>query len=91
MAQLMQTGPHKQCGLSTGHGVDPFRSRAASVGGVFEGLGSDSSSVHVFSEVTFPPFGFVMTFDNSLPPQSGFCEISSFAKFDYRAWRTGLQ
>jgi len=66
------------------------RSRAASVSGVLKGLGSDSSSVHVLSEVTFPPFGFVMTFDNSPPPQSGFCEISSFSKFDYRDWRMGI-
>jgi hypothetical protein len=31
------------------------RSRAASVSGVLKGLGSSHSSVHVFSEVTFPP------------------------------------
>lgn len=64
------------------------RSRTASVSGVLKGLGSSSSSVHVFSEVTFPPFGFVMTLGNSPPPQSGFCEISSFSKFDYRDCRT---
>jgi hypothetical protein len=66
------------------------RSRTSPVSGVLKGLGSDSSSVHVFSEVTFPPFGFVMTMDNSPPPQSGFCEISSFSKFGYRDWRTGI-
>ena len=44
----------------------------------------------MFSEVTFPPFGFVMTFNNSPPPQSGFCEISGFSKFGYRDWRTGI-
>jgi len=66
------------------------RSRAASVSSVLKGLGSSHSSVHVFSEVTFPPFGFVMTFDNSPPPQSGFCEISSFSKFDYGDRRTGI-
>jgi hypothetical protein len=31
-----------------------------------------------------------MTFDNSPPPQSGFCEISGFSKFDYRDWRAGI-
>jgi hypothetical protein len=66
------------------------RSRAAGVSGVLKGLGSSHSSVHVFSEVTFPPFGFVMTFDNSPSPQSGFCEISGFSKFGYRDWRTGI-
>jgi hypothetical protein len=66
------------------------RSRAASVSAVLRGLGSDSSSVHVFSEVTFPPFGFVMTMGDSPPPESGFCEISSFARFDYRDWRTAI-
>jgi hypothetical protein len=59
------------------------RSRTAPVTGVFKGLGSSRSSMHVFSELTFPPFGFVMTFQNSPPPEAGFCEISSFSKFDY--------
>jgi hypothetical protein len=66
------------------------RGRAAGVSGALKGLGSSHSSVHVFSEVTFPPFGFVMTFNNSPPPQSGFCEISGFSKFGYRDWRTGI-
>lgn len=57
------------------------RSRAAGASTVLKGLGSSHSSVHVFSEVTFPPFGFVMTFNNSPPPQSGFYEISGFSKF----------
>lgn len=64
------------------------RSRAAGVSGMFKGLGNENSSVHVFSELTFPPFGFVMTMGNSPPPQSGFCEISSFSKFDYRDCRS---
>jgi hypothetical protein len=66
------------------------RSRAAAVSGVLKGVGSDSLSMHVFSEVTFPPFGFAMTLNNSPPPHSAFCEISSFSKFDYRDWRTGI-
>ena len=37
------------------------RSRAVGSAGLVKGIGSGSSSVHVFSEVTFPPFGFVMT------------------------------
>ena len=58
--------------------------------GVIKGLGTNHSSVHVFSEVTFPPFGFIMSFDNWPPPQSGFCEISSFSKYGYRDWRAGI-
>ena len=64
------------------------RRRTAPVTGVFKGFGSSRSTMHVFSEITFPPFGFVMTVDNSPPPESGFCEISTFSKFDYRD--TGL-
>ena len=59
------------------------RSRTAPVTGVFKGFGTNSSSMHVFSEVTFPPFGCVMTIEKSPPPGYGFCEISEFAKFDY--------
>jgi hypothetical protein len=59
------------------------RSRTAPVTGVFKEFGTNSSSMHVFSEITFPPFGFIMTVDNSPPPESGFCEISDFSKFDY--------
>jgi len=59
------------------------RSRTAPVTGVFKGFGGNSSSMHVFSEVTFPPFGFVMTMGNSPPPAPDFCEISGFSKFDY--------
>jgi hypothetical protein len=66
------------------------RSRAAGATGVLRGLGSIHSSAHVFSEVTFPPFGFVMTLDNSPPPDAGFCEISSFSRFEYREWRDAI-
>jgi hypothetical protein len=66
------------------------RSRAAGVTGVLRGFGSSNSTVHVFSEVTFPPFGFVMTMKNSPPPEAGFCEISSFSRFEYQDWRGGV-
>jgi hypothetical protein len=47
------------------------------------------SNIYAFSEITFPPFGFVLTL-NSDPPQTGFCEISSFSQFEYRDWRCGI-
>jgi hypothetical protein len=63
------------------------RSRAIGSAGVLRGLGSSSSNVHVFSEITFPPFGFVMTLGNASPPESRFHEISGFSEFEYRDWR----
>jgi hypothetical protein len=66
------------------------RSRAAGVTGLLRGLGGTSTVIHTFSEVTFPPFGFVMTFNDSPPPEAGFCEISSFSRFGYQEWRDGI-
>jgi len=65
------------------------RSRSAGVTGVVKGFGSGSSSIHTFSEITFPPFGFILTV-RSDPPHNGFCEISSFSKFNYCDWRCGI-
>lgn len=66
------------------------RSRAAGVSGVFTGLGSARSKTHIFSEITFPPFGFVMTFADHAPPQPDFCDISGFSRFGYKEWRAGI-
>lgn len=66
------------------------RSRAAGVTGLLRGLGSRNSTIHVFSEITFPPFGFVMTLGDTPPPTGSFCEISGFSQFDYGDWRTGI-
>jgi hypothetical protein len=66
------------------------RSRAVAAAGLLSGLGSGNSTVHVFSEVTFPPFGFVMTLGNTPPPQPDFCDISGFSKFEYNDWRAGI-
>jgi hypothetical protein len=66
------------------------RSRTTAAAGFIRGLASSSSSLHVFSEITFPPFGFVMTLGNTPPPQSGFCEISGFSAYEYRDWRCGI-
>jgi hypothetical protein len=59
------------------------RMRMAGVSGVVRGFGTPHSRVHVFSEITFPPFGFVMSFANKPPPAAGFCEISGFSQFNY--------
>lgn len=65
------------------------RFRSAGVTGLMKGLGSGSATIHTFSEITFPPFGFVLTV-RSDPPRAGFCEISDFSKFEYRDWRCGI-
>lgn len=57
---------------------------------VTKGMGGPSVSMHAFSELTFPPFGFVMTFNNQAPIEQGFCEISAFANFRYADWRAGI-
>jgi hypothetical protein len=67
------------------------RSRAVSATAVMRGFGSGNATVDVISEITFPPFGFVMTLGNdSKPPEGGLCEISSFSQFEYKDWRTAI-
>ena len=66
------------------------RSRAIGAAGLVKGFGSGSSSVHVFSEVTFPPFGFVMTLGDTMPPDTRFVEISGFSRFEYNDCRAGI-
>lgn len=44
---------------------------------------------HTISEITFPPFGFLMTID-CLWPDQRLCDISAFANFDYKDWVCGL-
>lgn len=39
-------------------------------------------SMSIFSELSFPPLGFVMTF-NSPPPDERLLEITSFSRYDY--------
>jgi hypothetical protein len=65
------------------------RARASGAVGLLRGLGSSASRSHVFSEITYPPFGFVMTL-NSTPPLPDFCDISGFSNFAYRDWRCGI-
>jgi hypothetical protein len=65
------------------------RFRSAGVTGLVKGFGGEGSKIHTFSEVTFPPFGFVLAV-HSDPPQSGLCEISGFSQFSYQDWRCGI-
>ncbi len=64
------------------------RMRRAGVSGLVKGVGTAKGRLHLFSEITFPPFGFIMTFAGQEPPESGFCEISGLAAFNYKDWRT---
>jgi hypothetical protein len=66
------------------------RSRAAGMSGIVRGLGTTRSSVHVFSEITFPPFGFALASTRHLPPEANFCDITEFSQFEYRDWRWGV-
>jgi hypothetical protein len=67
------------------------RSRSVGTTAVLRGgLGTGTSSIHVLSEVTFPPFGFMMTMDSPPPPGSDFFDISSFCEFEYRDFRFGI-
>jgi len=64
--------------------------RALGAAGILRGLGTDISSFHMLSEITFPPFGFVMGLGDSPPPDTELCEISGFSKFQYGDWRAGI-
>lgn len=44
---------------------------------------------HTISEITFPPFGFLMTID-CLWPDKSLGDISEFANFDFKDWVCGL-
>jgi hypothetical protein len=44
---------------------------------------------HTVSEITFPPFGFLMAIDCVWPDQR-LGDISEFANFDYNDWVCGL-
>lgn len=66
------------------------RSRSSGLMATLRGLGTSHSSTLLFSEITFPPFGFIMTVDESPPPQNDFCEISGFSQFGYNDWRDAI-
>lgn len=64
------------------------RSRSAGVSELLKGYGSAFSTGYVFSEITFPPFGFVLIF-NCAAPDDRLTDISHFADdFGYEDERT---
>jgi hypothetical protein len=46
------------------------RSRSSGVSGMMQGVGTESFTGFVFSEITFPPFGFVLSFNFYAPGRS---------------------
>lgn len=66
------------------------RSRAAGVSGLVKGLGTSKWTFRTISEVTFPPFGFVMTLGNQEPLDQRLVDISGFSAFEYKDWRVGI-
>jgi hypothetical protein len=65
------------------------RSRSSGVTARADAVG-DRMKFRVYSEVTFPPFGFVMAIDSE-PPDPRLCDISSFAEYEYRDWYAGMR
>jgi hypothetical protein len=47
----------------------------------------DRNQTSVFAEITFPPYGYVLTLD-SPPPDPRLVSISHFARYDYNEFRT---
>jgi len=39
-------------------------------------------TAHVFSEITYPPYGYVLT-SNTAPPGKNLCDITHFARYRY--------
>jgi len=46
---------------------------------------TNTSKTSIFSEITFPPFGYVMAFGR--PPEGAMLDISYFSSFDYNTYR----
>ena len=65
------------------------RSRSAGVTGLLKGSSSLGGAVNTFtfSEITFPPFGFLMAFDGPAPDDR-LCDISAWSHFAYNDWRS---
>jgi hypothetical protein len=66
------------------------RMRASGASGMMRGFGSGNSTMHVFSEIAFAPFGFVMALGDTPSPDARFMEIGGFSQFGYRDWRAGI-
>jgi hypothetical protein len=63
------------------------RSRHSGVSGVTQGLGTSSYRGFILSEFTFPPFGFVLTFETP-SPDARLTDITYFAEYDWNEKRT---
>jgi hypothetical protein len=63
---------------------DPARSTSTRQSGV-TGRGTLGKGHHVFSEIAFPPFGLIMTFDAN-PIQNDLCDLTHFGQSTYRTW-----
>ena len=50
----------------------------------------DSGKMNRMSEITFPPFGFVLTIDSE-PPDDRLTEITHFANYSYNDWTDHYQ
>ena len=58
------------------------RSRSSGVAGLMTGFGIDSCKNYILSEITFPPFGFVMSLGSPAPDER-LADITYFADFGY--------
>ncbi len=48
----------------------------------------DSSKNRTFTEMTFIPFGYAMTFEGQEPPHADMADISFFGRYDFNSWTT---
>lgn len=60
------------------------RYRYCGIGGILKPL---EGKYHIFSEMCFPPFGYILT-DRSTPPDSTLTDITGFACYDLKIKRT---
>src|ERR1700751_5295569 len=63
------------------------RSRHSGVSAMMQLVGTQSYRGFILSEFTFPPFGFVLTFDSPSPDPRLF-DLSYFAEYDWNEERT---
>ena len=57
-------------------------SRSVGVAGTMRGFVEGTPSTRIFSELTYPPFGYVLSY-NSPPPDDQFLDITYFSRFNY--------
>jgi len=48
------------------------------------------SGMHVFSEIAFAPLGFIMTLNDTPPPDTRLVDIGGFSEFGFRDWRSSI-